>query len=114
IVSGCSLLRSCLTSASWRCLVVSYGLTSKASKLGSPAPGTMIEQKPALCEIPRMSSNGQKSTLSMRCPLFPQLRYGDWTFDGLEVVDILKISFHIVTAVPAPTAASPRSEMDIE
>src|ERR1700733_13507742 len=100
IVSGCSLLRSDLTSASWRCLVVSYGFTSKASKLGSPAPGTIMELKPALWEMPRMSSNGQKFTRSIRRPLLPQVRYGDSIFDGLKVADVLKVSFHIVTAVP--------------
>src|SRR5436305_1194862 len=59
--------------------------------------------------MPRMSSNGQKFTRSIRRPLLPQFRYGDWIFDGLKVVDVLKMPFHIVTAVPAATAASPCS-----
>lgn len=53
IISGCSLLRSALTSASCLCLEFSYGLTSSESKLGSPAPGTMILEKPRSCEMPR-------------------------------------------------------------
>lgn len=53
IISGWSLFRSALTSDSWRCLVFSYGLISRASKFGSPAPGTITLENPWSCDIPR-------------------------------------------------------------
>jgi len=60
IISGCNLSNSDRTSASRRCCVVWYGLASRASKLGSPAPGMMRDVNPWEWPTPRTSSKGQK------------------------------------------------------
>merc|ERR1719278_2338376 len=49
--------------ASRRCFTVWNGFASKASKLGSPAPGTNMEEKPPACPTPNTSSYGQNRRL---------------------------------------------------
>ena len=51
-------------------------LASNESKLGSPAPGTSIEQKPLEWPMPSTSSNGTKRTPSPTQPGSLWLTYG--------------------------------------
>ena len=60
MVSGGSFSSSETTSDSCRIFLVWKGPASKLSKLGSPAPGTTIEQKPLEWPTPSTSSKGTK------------------------------------------------------
>mmetsp|Transcript_8702 Transcript_8702/g.26762 ORF Transcript_8702/g.26762 Transcript_8702/m.26762 type:complete len:236 (-) Transcript_8702:951-1658(-) len=107
MVSGGSFSRSATTSDSRRCSLVSYGLASKASKLGSPAPGTNIDVYPLECPMPSTSSKGTKRMHSASRPGSRCVMYGT---DARETSPSRKTC----TMAPHEAASNPRSDISME
>ena len=107
IVSGGSFSSREITSPSLRCVRPSYGLASYESKLGSPEPGTSIEQKPVEWPMPSVSSNGQKRADSPTHRGSMCVMYG-------PLARAARQSLKTCTEAPCTAASMPVSEMSID